>query len=208
MLAELMMVVALAQASGATDPVAAALSRVEQLDAYRFTLRSRGARDEEVIRYAYRRPGFIRMDMVTPFSGAVLIYSPETRRVRVWPFGAPGRSLSLSPLNRLVRSARGHRVDESDVATLLRNVQRLQRHGELHRLGEAEIDGHATQHLVVEGEGGHRVDEVARFELWLDRETYFPRRVVSHDRRGNVLETVRFEGIELDPALPADFFSP
>lgn len=208
MLVELMMVVALAQASGATDPVAMALARVEQLDAYRFTLRSRSERDEEVIRYAYRRPGFIRMDMVTPFSGVVLIYSPETRRVRVWPFGLPGRSLSLSPVNRLVRSARGHRVDQSDVATLLRNVQRLQQHGELQRLGEAEVDGHPTDHLAVVGEPGHRVGEVARYELWLDRETHFPRRVVSHDRRGQRIEAVHFEGIELDPDLPAGFFSP
>lgn len=208
MLAELMVVVALAQASEATDPVAIALSRVEQLDAYRFTLRSRSERGEEVIRYAYRRPGFIRMDMVSPYPGVVLIYSPETRRVRVWPFGAPGRSLSLSPLNSLVRSARGHRVDESDVATLLRNVQRLQRHGELRRLGEVEVEGQATLHLAVTGEPGHRVGEVARFELWLDRESHFPRRVVSHDRHGQVLEAVRLEGIELAPELPANTFAP
>lgn len=204
MLQALMMAVALAMEP---DPVAAALSRVEQLEAYRFTLRSQGERDEEVIRYAYRRPGFIRMDMVTPYSGVVLIYSPETRRVRVWPFGVPGRSLSLSPVNRLVRSARGHRVDQSDVATLMRNVQRLQQHGELRRLGEAKVENHATLHLDVAGEPGHRVGEVARYELWLDRETYFPRRVVSHDRHGEVIETVHFEGIELDPELPPDLFS-
>lgn len=205
MLPALMMAVALVLEP---DPVAAGLSRVEQLEAYRFTLRSQGERNEEVIRYAYRRPGFIRMDMVTPYSGVVLIYSPETRRVRVWPFGVPGRSLSLSPVNRLVRSARGHRVDQSDVATLLRNVQRLQQHGELQRLGEATVDGHATLHLAVVGEPGHRVDEVARYELWLDRETAFPRRVVSRDRHGQRIEAVHFRDIELAPDLPADFFSP
>lgn len=205
MLPELMMAIALALEP---DPVAAALSRVEQLEAYRFTLRSQGEGDAEVIRYAYRRPGFIRMDLVTPYAGVVLIYSPETRRVRVWPFGVPGRSLSLSPVNRLVRSARGHRVDRSDVATLLRNVQRLQQHGELQRLGEAEIDAHSTLYLAVVGEPGNGGGEVARYELWLDRETAFPRRVVSHDRHDQRIETVHFRDIELAPRLPADFFSP
>ncbi|MFY0989621.1 LolA family protein [Halomonas sp. C05BenzN] len=207
MLPELLMVVALGLEP---DPLSAALSRFEQVPAYQLTVRSEGRRGEEVIRYTYRRPGFIRMDMVTPYRGAVLIYSPETRRVRLWPFGSPERraGLSLSPLNPLVRSARGHRVDESDVGTLLRNVQRLQQQGELHHLGGAVVDGRHSQHLVVQGEEGHRVGEVARYELWLDDETLFPLKVISSDRLGSVIETVWLEDIVIDPDLPANVFSP
>lgn len=207
MLPELLLMVALGQAS---DPVSAALARVEQVNAYRLVLRSQGRRGEEVIRYAYRRPGFIRMDLVSPYPGAVVIYSPETRRVRLWPFGSPQRraGLSLSPLNPLVRSARGHRVDQSDVASLLRNIQRLHRQGELRLLGEAPIEGRRSHHLVVQGDAGHRVGEVAGYELWLDAETLFPRRVISSDRWGKVIERVRLEEIVIDPDLPAGFFTP
>ena len=207
MLPELLMVVALGLEP---DPLSAALSRFAQVHAYQLTVRGEGRRGEEVIRYAYRRPGFIRMDMVTPYRGAVLIYSPETRRVRLWPFGSPERraGLSLSPLNPLVRSARGHRVDESDVGTLLRNVQRLQQRGELHHLGAAVIDGRRSHHLVVQCEEEHRVGEVARYELWLDDETLFPLKVISSDRLGSVIETVWLEEIVIDPDLPENFFSP
>lgn len=207
MLPELLLIVTLGLSP---DPIAGALERFEQIGAYRLVLRSQGRRGEEVIRYAYRRPGFIRMDLVSPYPGAVLIYSPETRRVRLWPFGSPERraGLSLSPLNPLVRSARGHRVDQSDVGTLLRNVQRLHRRGTLRLLGEAPIDGRRSYHLVVQGDEGHRVGEVAGYELWLDAETLFPRRVISTDRRGGLLERVQLEQIVIDPALPADFFTP
>ncbi|MCG6658018.1 DUF1571 domain-containing protein [Halomonas campisalis] len=192
------------------NPVAAALARFEQLDAYQLTLRSQGDSGEEVIRYSYRRPGFIRMDLIMPYRGAVLIYSPETRRVQLWPFGSPGNrpSVSLSPLNRMVRSARGHRVDQSDVGTLLRNIQRLQEQGTLQQLGEVSLQGRRALQLVVEGAPDQRVGEVARYELWLDSETLFPLQVISRDDQGTRLEVVRFEDIDLDPELPADHFSP
>lgn len=197
-------------AGQASDPLSAALASVEQVNAYRLVLRSQGQRGEEVIRYAYRRPGFIRMDLVSPYPGAVVIYSPETRRVRLWPFGAPARraGFSLSPLNPLVRSARGHRVDQSDVASLLRNVQRLHRHGQLRLLGEVPIEGRRSHRLVVQGDAGHHVGEIAGYELWLDAETLFPRRVISSDRRGRVIERVWLEEVVIDPDLPAGLFTP
>ncbi|MFC3286172.1 LolA family protein [Litchfieldella rifensis] len=208
MLPELLLMVSL---NLGADPVATALARFEQVNAYQLTLHSQGpSGEEEVIHYAYRRPGFVRMDMVKPFRGAVLIYDPHAHEVRLWPFGSPGRraGLTLSPNNRLVRSARGHRVDESDVGTLLRNVQRLQQQGELRQLGEDAIDGHSVHHLEVEGEAGHTVEEVARFELWLDSETLFPRKAVGYDRHERMLETVTLKDIVVDPDLPEDFFSP
>lgn len=205
MLSELLLVMALAQGP---DPIAESLARFEALDAYRVTLHSRGTAGEEIIHYSYRRPGHIRLEMVTPQRGAVLIYSPETRRVRVWPFGLAGPSLGLRPTHRLVRSARGHRVDQSDLGTLLRNVQRLQWRGELRALGQERLGEHQVQHVTVQGDPGHMVGEVSRYELWLDATHRLPRRVISFDRHGRELERVTLDELVLDPPLPADHFSP
>lgn len=192
------------------DPIAAALARIDALQGYRLTLRSQGSGGEEVIRYSYQHPGYVRMDMETPYRGAVLIYRPDTGKVQLWPFGSPGRrpGLSLRPTNRMVRSSRGHRVDQSDVGTLLRNVQQLQQHGNARLLEPTTLDEHPVQHVVVEAEPGRTVHEVARYDLWLDEETLFPRRVISYDRRGERLESVHLEDVELDPAFPPDHFSP
>ncbi|MBZ0329800.1 hypothetical protein KZO25_05625 [Halomonas sp. ANAO-440] len=190
--------------------IAAALSRIDALQGYRLTLRSQGSSGEEVIRYSYQGPGYVRMDMETPYAGAVLIYRPDTGKVQLWPFGSPGRrpGLSLRPTNRMVRSSRGHRVDQSDVGTLLRNVQQLQQLGSARLLEPTTLDGHLVKHVVVEAEPGRTVHEVSRYDLWLDENTLFPLRVNSYDRRGVRLESVRLEDVELDPAFPPDHFAP
>ena len=207
MLLELVMATAL---SLNPDPLSAARARFEQINTYQLTVRSEGARREEIIRYTYQKPGFIRMDMVTPFSGAVLIYSPESNRVRVWPFGRPEQrsGMSLRPTNPLVRSARGHRVDQSDVGTLLENIGKLQADGTLDQHGEEVIDGRAALHLVVQGRDDYTVGDVARYEFWLDREWLFPLKVVSFDRHGEVIERARLEDIVIDPVLPPATFFP
>lgn len=192
------------------DPIAAALARIEALDGYRMTLRSQGSGGEEVIRYSYRRPGQVRLDMEAPYPGAVLIYRPDTGKVQLWPFGSPGKrgGFTLRPTNRMVRSSRGHRVDQSDVGTLLRNVQQLQRHGSTRRLEPTTLGERAVQHVIVEAEPGRAISETARYELWFDEETHFPLRVVSHGRQGERLESVRLEDISLDPTFPPDHFTP
>lgn len=204
-----LLLVAMSEVAG-HDPVAEALARVTSLKGYRLTLRSQGSGDEEVIHYSYRHPGDVRMDMESPFRGAVLIYRHATGKVRLWPFGSPGRraGLSLRPTNRMVRSSRGHRVDQSDVATLLRNVQRLQQHGSTRRLDPGTHDGRPVQHVTVEAEPGRSVNEVSRYDLWLDDETLFPLRVASYDRRGERLESVLLEDVRLDPDFPHDHFTP
>ncbi|KAA0012236.1 DUF1571 domain-containing protein [Billgrantia pellis] len=197
-------------AAAEDDPIAASLARVDALEGYRLTLRSQGERGEEIIHYSYRRPGYVRMDMESPYRGAVMIYRPDSGKVQLWPFGSPGgrAGLSLRPTNRMVRSARGHRVDQSDIGTLLRNVQRLQAHGSTRRLEPVALDGQRMQHVVVETEPGRAPGEVARYELWLDDETLFPRRVASYDRRGERLERVTLENVSFDPAFSPSHFHP
>lgn len=192
------------------DLIAAALARIDALAGYRLTLRSQGSGGEEVIDYSYRSPGYVRMDMQAPYRGAVLIYRPDTGKVQLWPFGSPGRrgGVSLRPTNRMVRSSRGHRVDQSDVGTLLRNVQQLQQRGGAHRLEPTTLDGRSTQHVAVEAEPGRTVHEVARYDLWLDDRTLFPLRVISYGRRGERLESVHLEDVALDPDFPPRHFSP
>ncbi|PMR76553.1 LolA family protein [Billgrantia endophytica] len=207
MLSKLLVLMA---AGPASDPVSAALEHVENLHSYQLTLHGQGGRGEEVIRYTYQKPGYIRMDLVTPHKGVVLIYRPDTRKVQLWPFGSPGRrsGLTLSPNNRMVRSAQGHRADQSDVGTLLRNIQALQRHGKTHLLGEAELATHPAQHLMVEGDPGEILADIVRYELWLDSERQFPLKVVSYNRRGEQLEAVRLEEISINPELPENLFFP
>jgi len=107
----------LSLAAAPRDPVAEALESFRSLSTYSVTLRSGSGKAEEVIRYFYKKPGYVRMEFITPHSGALLVYNPLSKTVRLRPFGfAKAFTLTLSPQNRLVRSARGHTADASTSA--------------------------------------------------------------------------------------------
>lgn len=194
------------------DPVAVAQAHFERAHSYRATIRSwPRAGDPTEIRYAYRKPGHVRMDFVSPHHGAVLIYDPTSRKVRLRPFGehAPP-ALSLSPANPLVRDRSGNRVDQSDVGELLRHVRELQQGGVTTTLGEADIGGRTVLRVSVVGAPAHAVaGGVHRYQLWLDAADGFPRKVISFEEDGETpLETVTLDDVEIDVAFPEHFFDP
>lgn len=191
------------------DPLAAAIEHYQTVESYRVTIRSFHADGEEHIRYYYKKPGFVRMEFIRPHDGALLLYDPNTQRVRLWPFGA-GRfpEFNLSPGNLLIRSSRGQRVDRSDVGTLFENVRTLRAGGNAEMSGEESVDGHTILHLVVTGADGFAVAGVHRYELWMDTASRFPSKVISRDQQDAIMETVMMEDLEINVELPDILFNP
>ncbi len=201
--------------SGAAPPEAAgaalssAASHFRTIESYRVTIRS--VRDGNTLRilYYYRKPGFVRMEFLNPHPGALLIYSPETKRVRLWPFGfGHFPVLDLSPGNPLVRGSGGQHVDHSDVGALFENVLALQARGRTSTLGEEKIEGRTTMHLVTTGTGPTTVAGIHRYDIWLDTASLFPAKVISRDVHDAVLETVLMDGLATDEPLADALFNP
>lgn len=206
MLAALMLAAALTTTHPA--PLADAIEHYRTVESYRVTLRAIRVDGEDQIRYYYRKPGFVRMEFIRPHAGAVLVYSPLTRRVRVWPFGA-GRfpELNLSPSNPLIRSPGGQSVDKSDVGTLFENAGALLAQGQLD-MDEARLDDRTALHLTVSGAPGQVIAGVHRYELWLDTTTWFPLKVISRDQADAVIETVVMDALEINAPLAESLFDP
>lgn len=207
MLAALMLAAALTATRLA--PLDDAIEHYRTVETYQVTLRSSHAAGEDHIRYYYRKPGFVRMEFIRPHAGAVLVYSPITRRVRVWPFGA-GRfpELSLNPRNPLIRSPGGQSVDKSDVGALFENVSALLQQGRAEVVGEARLDGRTALHLVVTGAPGQAVAGVHRYELWLDTASQFPLKVISRNQADAVIETVTMHALEINAPMAETLFDP
>lgn len=191
------------------DLLVTAIEHFHTVESYRVTIHSLHADGDEHIRYYYKKPGFVRMEFIRPHAGVVLIYNPLSQRVRLWPFGA-GRfpELSLSPGNPLILSSRGQRVDHSDVGALFENVRTLQVGGNVEVMGEESVDGRTALHLVVTGAGGFVVAGVHRYELWLDRASQFPVKVISRDEQNAIIETVIMEALEINVRLSEVLFNP
>lgn len=204
-----LMVLAASSGPATADSLDEALARYASVESYRVTLRSSespGGAFREVIRYVYRKPGWVRMDFRRPYAGMVLIYSPEKKAVRLWPFGPSGPGFTLSPDNWLLSSAGKHRVDRSDIGALLDHVLQLRQLGVMEVLGEEPLNGRTALHLRVAGRDHAEVDGVHRFDLWLDAVALMPLKVEAHDRNGVPVDLVLMDDLELNLALPAEVF--
>ena len=191
----------------AEDPIRAAIDLYRDVAGYEATVKSSGGGSSEVMHYYFRKPGFVRMEFMTPFNGAVLVYSPVTGQARLWPFGYKRfPALSLSPENRLIRSSTGQRVDRSDVGALYDNVKALQEHGKTEIAGVESVDGRETIRVTVAADAGYSIGAVAHYQLWIDRVSGFPLRVMSYGADGRLIESVEMEDLKINPDFPPGLF--
>lgn len=205
-------IVTLATASGAVsaaDLVGEALARYAEVESYTVTLRSYtepGGPFREIIRYSYSKPGWVRMDFLRPHAGMALIYDPERKVVRLWPFGPSGPVVFLDPGNWLLASAGGHRADRSDIGALLAQVAALRERGSTESLKEEALGGRMAAHLRITGHGEAEVEGVQRFDLWLDPISRMPLKVEAYGRSDVPVDFVLMDDLELNVALPRRLF--
>ncbi|MDO8990712.1 MAG: DUF1571 domain-containing protein [Sideroxyarcus sp.] len=214
MLSALFLAVALSSAAPAgtphADPLSGAIRHFDTVQSYRVTIRSTHAEGgEEHVRYYYKKPGFVRIEFIEPHAGAIMIYNPNSRQVRLWPWGIGNfPELGLSPDSTIIRSLSGVSVDHSDVGTLFQNIRTLLERGSIEILGEEARDGRTIQHFIVTGGDGVTVIDVHSSELWLDAESQFPAKLISRDIHGAIIETVVMEELEINGEMPETLFNP
>ncbi|MEO8331876.1 MAG: sigma-E factor regulatory protein RseB domain-containing protein [Gallionella sp.] len=190
------------------NPIQSAIAHYQDVASYQAIVKSSRGGKTEIMRYYFMNPGYVRMEFIKPFNGAVLIYDPASRQARLWPFGYRSfPAFTLSPENRLIQSTTGQRVDRSDVGALFRNVQALQEHGRTEVVGIEPVSGKETVHVMVEGNQAFSVETVHRYQLWLDQTTGFPLKISSHDAAGQLIEMVEMGELQINPRFPDDLFN-
>lgn len=182
------------------DLIADAQARFDALANYEVTVRSTSSAGDSVqARYRYLKPGFIRMDFICPHARAVLVYSPQTGKVTLWPFGLHRfPQLDFAPDNPLIQGPNAHRIDRSDIGTLLGNVRELQCHGDTQVAAQEAIGARCAAPLTVTGARGYEVGGVGRYQVWLDVALGLPIKVVSADAHGALIETVFMDDLRVD----------
>ena len=178
------------------------------IDRYSVMLTVRGSDKPDIVHYFFKQPGYVRVEAIAPLSGAVLVYSPLTERVTLWPRGFRSfPSFTLSCDNKLIQSRTGQRIDRSDLGTLYRNVGMLLARGRGVLAGDSR-EGKEVVRMTVEVEELSPLGDIHGFELLFDTENGVPIDVVSRGKQGRLIEEVEIRDWRLDPALPQDFFQP
>jgi hypothetical protein len=196
-----LLLLAILPGRASADLLDEALLHYSKVETYQVTLRSSASPGEpfrEIIRYSFKKPGWVRMDFRKPHNGLVLIYDPESDGVRLWPLDAKGPDFSLSPDNWLLRSGGGERVDRSDIGTMLQRAIRLRASGDAQILGKERVNHRDTVRLRVIGGAGETVEGVHRFDLWLDALTLMPLKIEGYDIRDAPLDLVLMDDLQVD----------
>ena len=209
MLAGLMLTVAL-MLPEQQNPIELAVDYYQKVESYQTIIKSYvGSKSDnpDIIRYYYNKSGAVRMEVIEPFNGAVLIYNPVTELVKLWLFGYGSvPSFSLSPENKWIQSSSGQRVDRSDIGALYQDVVLLQNQGKTTVMGTELIDRQQTLYVKVEGNQGVSVEGVSRFDLWFDVETSLPLKVISYKPDGSQIERIEMSEYQVNPIFPKGFF--
>ena len=187
------------------NPVAIALRNYRNITTYQVTLRSKSHNSFEEIRYYYKS-AYIRMEFIKPLHGVVLTYDPVKKEVRLRPLRFTNRVVTLNPDNHMIQSSAGHKVDESDIGSLLGIVAKLQSNGKTNIIGDESLSGRQTVLVRVTGIEDFTVCGIHQYDLWLDKTIYLPLKLVSYDLRERVIEEVLMDDLEIDLDLPDNLF--
>ena len=188
------------------NPVAISLRNYRNITTYQVTLRSKSKNSIEEIRYYYKS-AYIRMEFIKPVPGVVLTYSPVKKEVRLRTFSFINHAVTLSPDNEMIQSSAGHKVNESDIGSLLGIVEKLQSNGKTYIMGDEVLSGRHTLLVRVTGIEDFTICGIHRYDLWLDKTTYLPLKIVSYDLREEVIEEVLMDDLEIDLELPDTLFN-
>jgi outer membrane lipoprotein-sorting protein len=198
----------LALVSSVNSPLASALESFHRVATYRVTIQSVSGGSRHIIRYFFKRPGYVRMEFIKPHKEAVLVYSPHTKKARLRPFGfLKPFVLTLPPDSGLITSPQGHRVDASDLGAFLETVETLADKGKSRLMGNEKIGD--RQALLVDVRGGEGITvngNIHRYLLWLDARTLLPLRTQSFAADETLVEDVVMDDLEINVDLPDSLF--
>ncbi len=187
------------------NPVAIAFRNYRNITTYQVTLRSKSHGSFEEIRYYYKS-AYIRMEFIKPLPGVILTYNPVKKEVRLRPFRFTDHVVTLSPDNEIIQSSAGHKVNESDIGSLLEIVTKLQTNGKTYIMGDEILSDRKAVLVRVTGIEDFTICGIHRYDLWLDKMTYLPLKIISYDHSEGVIEEVLMDDLETDIDLPDSFF--
>jgi outer membrane lipoprotein-sorting protein len=183
-----------------------ALMSFDSLETYQVTIQTLCCESDEKITYTYKKPGFIRMDFINPHEGAVLVYNPETGKVRLKPSGIFSFiKLTLDPDNSLIKSPKGHTVDKSDMGELLKNIDLLRTAGMMKILGDEIINNRKSKIVFIKADT-LTVDGINSYKIWLDHKIHLPLKTEAYDSSNKLIESVLTNDLQINIKLDHSIF--
>lgn len=196
-------------ASSAEEVLKGMLERFAELKDYRCLVEAQSERPKPsrmLIRYTFRKPNRIRMDLQQPRRGAVVIYTGGDR-VRVRRFRWLPITLAFSVTDARLKSPQGHQVDQTDFGSFLEGFTRDAAQGMLTYGGEEVVEGRRTHRIELVRESHKLTRDFRRMTVWVDAEMRLPAQIEAFGWEGGRIEKVVFRNLEVDVGVTEGTFS-
>ncbi|MCD6087527.1 MAG: DUF1571 domain-containing protein [Candidatus Hydrothermae bacterium] len=158
--------------------------------------------------YRYMKPGWVYMKILKGDNkGAVVIYNPETGKVRARKGGILGAiKLTFDPTDKKVLSIRGHRVDESHMGAILNRWLDYLTRAKVEYKGETTVDSLKGPLLEATECDTAKYHGTWKEILLLDADNHLPVLIEQFDRSGKLIHRVRIKDLKLNTGLKKEDF--
>ncbi len=155
--------------------------------------------------YTFKKPNRIRLDFESPHPGLILSYPDSKGRVVVRPSAwVPFFKLPLAPDNSLLLDSSGQRVDQTDLGSLIKHIERSltdQRRGPA---GITNEDG--LIRIQVLAANPFRTGSVTRYQFFIDTALFLPVKVEESTPEGRLQRRITFESLTINTGVADSFF--
>jgi len=155
------------------------------------------------------KPGWVRMKIIKGDNkGAVVVYNPETKKVRAKKGGILGVvKLTFDPTNKRVVSIRGHRVDRSHFGAILDRWEDYFKRAEVNYRRVSKFEGREGYLFEAIKCDTSKYQGTYRELLWLDRKTYLPLGFEQFNEKGILIHRVIYRKTKINVGLKEEDFS-
>lgn len=154
--------------------------------------------------YTFKKPGRIRLDFVTPYSGTVLVYPDKNGEVVIRPSGFPFFKFHLSLNNPLLKVTSGQRLDQTDLGLLIKNIGHSltdQRRGPAEVVREGEYI-----RVQVLADKHFQKGVVTLYHFLINQELWLPVLVEESTPEGRLERRIILRNLKTNIGFPDSFF--
>lgn len=163
--------------------------------------------EERIVEFAYRRPGWVRNDIIEGRNkGVTAVYDPEkdviSARHPLLPF-----LVTYEPSDSRTLTLRGERIYEVSFPYMFKRIDWFLANGKASVVGKETFEGSQCTVIEFTAAGAKNMAGIVRERYWLDASTSFPRKMASYDKDGREVQWVILRNLKLNPTIPDGYFN-
>lgn len=160
----------------------------------------------DTMRLYFKKPKFIRMEIFEgTHKGSEAIYRDnQVRGHKAGLFGFIWMTLKAD--EKLAKSIRGNRMDESDWGAMVNTAVQYLEKGEVRVMGQEKVDDRETYLIEMVPKDSQIHQSITKERIWVDIETKIPIKYTQSEEKDELVLSKTYRDIKIDVGLKKELF--